>query len=289
MIGKYKQKTIDTIKQNFCCRSGMQAFEVNGNIIIVYQDHRQILNVMFYLYINGLIQRNNPPDIISFDFHDDCVESKPYPELCKCMNVNSIDEATAKDFFSFVEFDLSPLDNDWVKTAMEFSFIKNYVNVGGRQLDNINKNPTYVSADNVIHDFHILDHLDFELSPKGKLGSDDYEANSKIREIFRFNQFKENANEFSVGNTPLLIDFDLDCFSSEVMARSETNVPWNEKLFKHLYYGYYDTFVNQFMQCLFDRSIVITICTEPEYCGGYQESSQIFGYLNKYFFDEKLW
>lgn len=42
------------------------------------------------------------------------------------------------------------------------------------------------------------------------------------------------------------------------------------------------------MESLLNRASVITICREPECCGGIGEANKILSYLDRYFFDGAL-
>lgn len=279
---KYDIKELVEMITYFDSRIGMQAFDVNGNLVIIYEDHRNILNVLMYLYKRGIINRVNPPDIISFDYHDDCLKGSTLPEIESIMG-KTIDNARLRDFQMFVEYEMSALDNDWVTVGMEIGLLNRYVNVGGKDVNNINcYNGKYKTSDEKIHDMIYLDHLEYEFSADGTFLQNTDQAKI-VRDVFGVNE--NGVHSF---NKFVLLDFDLDCFACQVSTKQEIFTPWSENTFKGMYQGFYDDCVNKFMKMMIDKSIVVTICTEPKYCSGYENSIKLLGYLNKYFFDNKL-
>lgn len=288
------------IAEYFFHRAGINIFDYYNTKVIIYEDHRTILNVLFSLYKFGLLTFEQIPNIISFDLHDDCLDGLKKSEIFDILKVKKFEDIELKDFWGFTEFDCSGLDNDWVKTAMELGMIKDYVNIGGVYTANIDNINEYISEDKVSHKVFKLKHLDFELAKTddyiGKL-SNTYENTLYLRDIFGFNNYDNSLNNFQDINTqyPYILDFDLDCFTIPNMDMNDfsgknepLNSIWTEKLFKNLYYGFHDNIVNDFMKCLIKRSKIVTICLEPFYCGGYKESIQILEYLDKYFFECKL-
>lgn len=281
----------------FSKRTGINIFKYYDTNVIIYEDHRTILNVLFVLFKIGKLKFDLVPNIISFDLHDDFNQGLKKSEIFNILNVKSFDNIELKDFWSFVEFDCNGLDNDWVKTAMELNIIKDYVNIGGYYIDNLKESPEYISEDNISHKLYYLKHLDFELSNTdnfiGQLVNP-IKRTLELRNIFGFNNFENYQNNFSDIQYPYILDFDLDCFTApnttlcDFSDNEPLGVPWNEKTFKNLYYGFSDNFVRDFMRCLIKRSEITTICLEPFYCGGYKESIQILEYLDKYIFEGKL-
>lgn len=281
----------------FSKRTGINIFKYYDTNIIIYEDHRTILNVLFVLFKIGKLKFDLVPNIISFDLHDDFNQGLKKSEIFNILNIKSFDNIELKDFWSFVEFDCNGLDNDWVKIAMELNMIKDYVNIGGYYIDNLKESPEYISEDNISHKLYYLKHLDFELSNTdnfiGQLVNP-IERTLELRNIFGFNNFENCQNNFSDIQYPYILDFDLDCFTApnimlvDFSDNEPLGVPWNEKTFKNLYYGFSDNFVRDFMRCLIKRSEITTICLEPFYCGGYKESIQILEYLDKYIFEGKL-
>ena len=260
--------------------TNVNTFNYQGKHIILYDDHRWILNVIFESmklnFFNGEI-----PNVIYFDHHDDAcftdVKLKNY-------NVDNVLKLKSREFASIVEFDLSSLDDDWVTAGMELGLINNVVCIGNEENHNINNwgNSTYRTATNVEHLGFCINHLKWEIGSRGSLGdvmTDCHPDYLQIRNIFGYNN-----GTFTPSPHPFILDFDLDCFTTEC---KDNTFAWPEKIFWEEYGMYYPQ-CSSFMQQLISRASIITICREPKCCGGIGESNKILCYLDRYFFDGAL-
>ena len=231
--------------------TNIEVFSFYDKYIILYDDHRSILNVLFETKKLGLF--STTPNLIFFDKHDDaCNPQINAKDLLEKWGVERIEDVSSRDFWSFVEFDLSGIDDDWLLAGMELGLINNAVVIGQ------NENSNMISAE---------------------IKEPYYET---VRNIFEYNQPPhERYDKFSEEVTnPFVLDFDLDCFTTEC----EDNVyAWPEKILREKYYDNEE--VQYFMHKLINRSTIITICREPACCGGLGESNKILGYLDRYFFD----
>src|SRR5688572_9713564 len=95
-------------------RSNIIHKTTSENEVVIYEDHRGIVNVLFHLKEKRKI--SEPLDIVMFDDHDDFCN--PNKEALKLAN-NFLKKPTREKLFSIVEFNLSSLDDDWVKFGME--------------------------------------------------------------------------------------------------------------------------------------------------------------------------
>ena len=91
----------------------------NGQMVVIYDDHRWLLNVLFYLYKLG-----EQYDLIYFDAHDDAAECEKKTILLEKIGVANLNEATDKQFGAFVDFDQRTDDGGWLTTAMELNLIR---------------------------------------------------------------------------------------------------------------------------------------------------------------------
>ncbi len=261
-------------------RANVNAYSYQDKYIFVYDDHRTLLNVLFEAKkLNSFPQT---PNLIYFDRHDDACETKPLSGLLDLMGAGDLSTLTSKQFWSFVEFDLSPLDDDWLLTGMELDLIKDAIVIGQVDNSNIDKlGNKYTSEDEVEHELYCIPHLEHSLGGRGCLGDsiikEPYYEN--VRNIMQYNQgyfFHEEIR-------PFVLDFDLDCFTT--VTREKTHA-WPEVVFKNEYVD--NRTVRYFMQKLLKRSSFITVCREPGSCGGIGEANKILHYLDKYFFDGNL-
>lgn len=247
--------------------------------IIVYDDHRCLLTVLFEAKKFGLIDEQT--NLITFDLHDDA--RHPHHKTAeKLEEIKKIGLAkfSSRDFKSFIEFDISEDDGDWVTVGMELGLIGNILNIGCEENFNITnwKNNRYESKDGRQHLGFVIGHLKDALNPHGgKVADVSIQENDRIRKLLCF----DNSGPFpSICNDPdIVLDFDLDCFTSTCM---EKRFAWPEHIFREEY-GW-DGAAGFFIHELIRKSKFITICREPSYCGGIGESNKILEYLDNYFF-----
>ena len=98
-------------------RTNINTYTFRDKHIILYDDHRTLLNILFEAKKLG--EFTETPNLIYFDLHDDACELLPKSQLLARMGVNDLSEATSKQFWSFVEFDLGVLDDDWLLRTAE--------------------------------------------------------------------------------------------------------------------------------------------------------------------------
>lgn len=281
MISDNTLKIVEFFNQ----RNNISSFFYKDKPIIIYNDHRTILNVLYSLYKLEYLNIKDPVNIISFDLHDDSFDSFKKSEIFDILNVKRFDDINIKDFFGFIEFDISVIDNDWVKVGMELNMIKDYLNIGALYSSNLNKK--YIDESGIKHDLIGIRHLDFELSNKAN-GLLVDESNNKIKNIFNF-----NGNNFIEPKNKYILDFDLDCFTvqnktTEIGDIDGVTIPWNERTFQAMYKGFYDDYIMNFMESLILNSEIVTICMEPFHCCSHLDSAILLSYLDKYLFEGKL-
>lgn len=264
--------------------TNIEVYSFHDKYIILYDDHRSILNVLFETKKLGLF--STTPNMIFFDKHDDaCNPQINAKDLFEKWGVERIEDVSSRDFWSFVEFDLSGLDDDWLLAGMELGLINHAVVIGQTENSNMRDlNNLFESSDGEVHELFDIYHLNYSLGSRGCLGDnvikEPYYEN--VRNIFKYNQPPyERYDKFSKEMTnPIVLDFDLDCFTTEC----ENNVfAWPEAIFREKYYDNGE--VRHFMHKLINRSTIITISREPACCGGLGESNKILGYLDHYLFD----
>ncbi len=201
------------------CRSNMEAYSFEDKYVIIYDDHRSILNVIFEAFKLGMFA--TCPNIIYFDRHDDaCNPNINRDKLFKDWNVTELRDVKSRDFWSFVEFDLGYLDDDWLLAGMELGLINNSVVIGQQDNSNIRAlNNRFVSTDGKTHELYSINHLNTSLGCRGCLGDNVIKEPYYIavRNMFEYNQPPYGRyNKFSKeATTPFILDFDLDCFTTE--------------------------------------------------------------------------
>ncbi|MEX2411411.1 MAG: hypothetical protein WD607_08605 [Candidatus Paceibacterota bacterium] len=272
-------------KINLNHRSNVNTYHYNGKEIVIYDDHRYILNVIFILRKNGVL--NKPLDLVYFDYHQDkCPVKKSIEKRAKDFDLNNI---SIEEFYSLVEFELNPLDDDWLLTGMELDLINDAVVIGAEDGSPKIGHEEYVDQRKGVHNFYSIPHLSFSLGSRGCLGDhvikEDYF--NKIRTFFDYNT--ESSDRFTVNmDRPFILDFDLDCFLGEFRGRQ---IAWTEEMFEtelRERVGYDLISPYNFISQLIDSSQLVTICREPNSCGGIGEANKILSYLDNYLFESTL-
>ncbi len=121
-----------------------------------------------------------------------------------------------------------------------------------------------------------MSHLNWEIGNRGLLG-DDFNLDD---DSIYWNLFNYNAKEPITH--PYILDFDPDCFATECVD-GEHIMAWPGTIFYEKYVGNYK--VKGLMDALINNTSLITICREPECCGGIGEAHKILSYLDDYFFN----
>ena len=249
-------------------------------LIIIYDDHRWLLNVLFKLYkeSNGATY-----NIVTFDAHDDAAKCQTKTVLLEQIGVAKLLDATERQFGAFVDFDVSSDDGNWLSVACELDLIKNSCTIGNRNNNNIeNLNNEYVSESGEKHCmFELSENLDEEIGCRGKLGD-----TCKDKEFSGVRQFFNSGEKSYKGigsMEPFILDFDLDFFT---MSSEKGTMAWTPKIWQQELGNYSETL--HFINTLIDKADIITICREPDCCGGIGESNKILEMLDYYLFNGQL-
>ena len=266
--------------ENIGARANVLVRRYNDKLVIIYDDHRWLLNVLFKLYIENNGATYN---IVTFDAHDDAAECQKKTAMLGQIGVTKLLDATEKQFGAFVDFDVSFDDGNWLSVACELDLIKNSCTIGNRNNYNIeNLNNEYVSESGEKHYmFELSENLDEEIGCRGKLVDicRDKEC-SGVRQFF-------NSGDTSFKGIgamePFILDFDLDFFT---ISSEKGTMAWTPKIWQQELGNYSETL--HFINTLIDKADIITICREPDYCGGIGESNKILEMLDQYLFHGQL-
>ena len=253
--------------------------------IILYDDHRTIINVIYAAMHEGLFGEETP-NVISFDRHDDAVRLTPQKkQQLKAVRKSCFPQRNDKRIWQFTEFGLSVLDDDWVRAGMELGLIKHYIGFGNKEEDagNIESGyEKYMALDRYEHHLYSNGHLDWEFGARGVISDNNYRYAQKHTDITNDLQF-HNGQFDNSPVLPFVFDIDLDCFSDIIEDR---RMAWPESIFIEHYLN--NPRLSSFIRTLLARSSMITICREPEFCGGIGESNRILELLDSYWFDGAL-
>lgn len=258
--------------------ANFETYNLGNKEIIVYDDHRCILTALFEARKLGIIDKST--NLITFDRHDDARPIHPDTDklLDKWVDAD-LSEISSRDFKSFVEFDISERDDDWVNVGMELGLINNVVNIGCDENFNIQEwhNSTYADKVGRNHLGFVIGHLRDALNRHGGSIADvAKKSNDRLRAVIGYNI--ESLYPSLQDDVDFVLDFDLDCFTTECMGK---RFAWPESIFLKEYAP--DSAAGYFMHDMISKSKFITICREPSFCGGIGEADKILGYLDRFF------
>lgn len=262
--------------------ANIQTFRFGDKTIVLYDDHRCILTVLFEARRIGAT--DDGTNLIFFDRHDDArsIMSAAYDRIQKFQEIG-VSNVSCREFKEFVEFDIREFDDDWVRVAMELGLINDVVNVGNEENTNIDGlvNNIYTTLDGKTHKAYCIDHLSESCKPCGLLTdrNNSDPKYSEVQKIFGYNP----DGIWSYNPCNYVLDFDLDCFTTMCHNR---RYAWPERIFKDEYAN--ESSSAYLMAILVRNANLITICREPDYCGGIGESNKILEYLDKYMFEGHL-
>ena len=257
----------------------------NDKLVIIYDDHRWLLNVLFKIQKDELLQ--GPPKLVFFDSHDDAGQSQKKSELLEHIGVKNVLEATEKQFSGFVDYDIRTDDGNWLSVACELNLVSDAVVIGDKYSHNIEEmNGIYTAEDGIVHRlYNLSDDLDFELEGRGSLG--DHAREEEFRDTREFFNSKYGYEHAHIGKmTPFVLDFDLDFFT---LNTNEGTLAWPRQIWRKHFDGLGSG--TQMVRDLINQAMVITICREPDYCGGIggiAGSNYNLQNLDNYFFEGLL-
>lgn len=299
-------------------RANYDVFSVREKPLVLYEDHRSLVFVLWHaLHAAKVIDR--APLLIYFDGHDD---AKPVTgtALARVRELRA-GAPTAREIFDFVEWELSPLDDDWLIAAMELGLVGDAICIGASCTPNLESEADldaeavesarriremfsgttaqdephrilppragelcakYVDHRGNTHRIWLLPHLWKALATRGAL-----------EDAFRADYFGSlwEALDWDPGNSwfkgtkglaPVVLDVDLDCFA--ISAEGET-FAWPARFFRRFSkQSATGRSALDFLAGLEHRVAFRTVARESPYCGGTAESENILASL-----DQVLW
>lgn len=259
--------------------TGVEHYNYNRKDILVFDDHRTTLAVLFEAHRLGVFD-GQIPNIVTFDYHEDCCEVPKKSELMKMIGATDLDSTTSRQFWSFVEFDISKVDDDWIAVAQELNLAKDVTIIGNVANHNVDNNEVIKDEDGNEHRRFSIPHLSFSLDNRGCLGDSMIKEQyyTAVRDTLQYHGWFDNAPVY-----PYVLDIDLDCFSADLRDKM---VAWPKQMFVDEFFSTPERAA--FINALINRASLITISREPGCCGGMGESHKILQYLDKYWFEGVL-
>lgn len=261
--------------------TGIETFQIRRKDLVVFDDHRTTLDVIFEAHKLGLFN-GTVPNLITFDYHEDCCPVLKKSQLLTKIGVQDVLKATSKQFWEFVEFELGKNDDDWISAAQELNLIKDVIIIGNEANNNVDNSEIILGEDGIEHRRFSIPHLSFSLGNRGCLGDSMIDKEPYYKPIRDTMQYHNDAFDDD-DLYPFILDFDLDCFSVDIKGHQ---MAWPEKIFREEFFD--SPQVRNVMIELIKRATFITISREPGCCGGYGECHKILEMIDRYFFNGVL-
>lgn len=261
-------------------------YDFNGKPIIVYDDHRFIVPILWQAKSMGIIKC--PLNIIYFDQHHDALEPQKREEIAR-------DFKKAKclgEVYHITQEKLGVNDDDWLRVAMDLAIVKDAVLIGHPsgadfQRDQLEK---YIGLDGEAHLLKNIYSLEGAFRYQGALA--DWAKDYLLKPIWDIIGWKSIPKSgFTMDEQPVLVDFDLDYFTFPWRGR---NYAWRDDFYNKEFdeISSYSTTTGwsgeKFLNKLIQKASFITIAREPRCCGGKEESDSILNKLSEKFFNGRI-
>ncbi|MBN1291474.1 MAG: UPF0489 family protein [Candidatus Latescibacteria bacterium] len=253
---------------------------------VIFRDHRWTLPIIYLCGKNGLASL--PICLITFDRHHDALIPKCGVEKLSEFNVNL---GTFEELVDLVKYDLSPRDDDWIISGMELGLISHVIqfcsNIGYEDHDS--PYSEYDDSSGTAHRFYKLGRLKKELSYKGVLTDKDHQAVKSG--LWNTLGWDPAVCEISGDMPNLIVDIDCDYFT---FFWDTYVLPFTEEIFEGEFKypcqsSFYSTYEPvRFIRSILRRASVLTLVTEPDFCGGKEKCEAIVSNINNFIFDGNL-
>lgn len=265
-------------------RSNINHKSTSENEVIIFEDHRTIINVLYFLIEKRDLKES--VDLIMFDNHDDYCH--PRENTVKKI-VEFLKNPNTEELNQIVEFDLNPLDDDWVKVGMELGLINN-VFLFNSDETRVGFREEYETQTYGTKYLYNLGDVWSALGYHGYLNDPIKDEYQVLWDDFGW-ELKDGKFDFKEDRRKFVFDIDLDCFSTRIMDKTIA-IPEEiiiERLTQHSrasYHYYYSS--QQFMKELIRRAEMVTMCYENGCCGGIREAHKIFNMVDYVLFDNEI-
>ena len=259
---------------------------VYGTPAVVFRDHRWVLPVLHRAGEAGKLRL--PARVITFDRHRDSLA--PLDSKRLFAREDSL-QLTFEQLVIIVKYHLSPRDDDWILSGMDLGLISDVVQFGSqRDTRDSNESITeYIDAHDMPHRIFYLDRPVHELTYKGALADRSHEA--VAAGLWEILQWEPGEMKIRCDNGGFLLDFDLDYFT---FSWDRYVMPFTDEIYEGEFgqpcqSHYYEEYLpRDFIRELSRKAGIITIASEPHFCGGPEKSRTILKKSNPILFEDQL-
>ena len=265
-------------------RSNINHKITSENEVIIYEDHRTIINVLYFLIEKRELEES--VDLIMFDNHDDYCH--PWEKTVKKI-IEFLKSPSAEELNQIVEFDLSSLDDDWVKVGMELGLINNVFLFNSDESTIVFRKEYKTQQFGTKHLYNLGD-VWSALGHHGLLNDPIKREHQVLWDDFGW-ELNDGKFDFKKDRRKFVFDIDLDCFSTRIMDKTiaipkEIIIERLTERSRASYHYYYSS--QQFIKQLIKDAEMVTICYENGCCGGIREAHKIFNIVDYVLFDNEV-
>lgn len=245
---------------------GLRDARIRGKQCLLHRDHRWTLVILHWAQQAEMAPA--PWNLVLLDRHHDAFD----PE-CKHRLDRVLKEGLKVDeLFDICSGEgsesLSTQDNDWICAGMRLGLIGDAVVFGA-------KHKGSGAADRIVdvlgheHSIRLLPRLKSALAYQGSLG-DTRTRNERVWNTLGWQQHPDGRHWFCETDTRFLFDIDLDYFAFEC---EDYCIPWPCAVFEDEFLTPSSHFTTEgrsardFFLGLLDRAAMLTVATEPRFCG----------------------
>lgn len=260
-----------------------ERFEISGTPAVLFRDHRWTLPLLVLAAEEGRLTL--PVNIVSFDRHRDSLLTADRQKVLAAVDRDSL---SFGESVALVESMLSPRDDDWIPAGMELGVIENVLQFGSAagESDYICDCTEYFDRTGAPHTIFHLHRPARELSFKGALADSGHWA---VKEgLWKMFGWDPAEGIFAGGQDVPVLDIDLDFFTFS----------WERYTFPFTAEIFHDEFLApgqsehshslcpaEMVKKLRRATPLITIASEPDFCGGVNNAQAILERMNETLFD----
>ncbi len=253
--------------------------EVFGTPAVVFRDHRWTLPVLALAAEHGLIRL--PAAMISFDRHRDALVPERGLESLAEWKSN---KGSALKLAEIVADLLSPRDDDWIVAGMEAGLLSDVVRFRSED-DDLEPITRFTDTAGAGHRIYHLVTFGRELSFKGALADEGHPA--VLAGLWRDMGWNPRTLAAGGGSHSFAVDIDLDYFSAPWGTYVIPFTPeiWRGEFLAPRSSRHADDIIPAAVfEGLARAAGVLTVASEPDFCGGGAGARRIFDGADRYLF-----
>jgi len=269
---------------------GLVTHEEGGRRFCVHKEHRWDVPIIRQAQLDGLVP--SPCTLVMFDHHHDsksvsCIDRLKQIREAGCQMGALID--LCRDRHA-----LSHNDDDWVPALMELGIVDNAVifGVGSEERYGLKTVNNYQGHNGELHRIVILGLPNGLLGHQGNLSDVVREEQlSPIWNALGWGRHGGSGLGFVHNEKRYVLDFDLDLF---VVTYLSYEWPWFDEVFKgelqkpSQHNSVMGWTGKRLIDEILQRSGLVTISKEPDWCGGDKKAEIILRRLNQHLLDGRL-